>query len=51
MPKSVMISFIVPAYNEERVLGATLDALHSAGRAVGEPYWYAERREDSQQNA
>jgi glycosyltransferase involved in cell wall biosynthesis len=33
-----MISFIVPAYNEERLLGATLDALHSAGRAVGEPY-------------
>jgi len=33
-----MISFIVPAYNEERSLGATLDALHAAGRAVGEPY-------------
>jgi glycosyltransferase involved in cell wall biosynthesis len=33
-----MISFIVPAYNEERLLGATLDALHTAGRAVGEPY-------------
>jgi glycosyltransferase involved in cell wall biosynthesis len=33
-----VISFIVPAYNEERVLGATLDALHTAGRAVGEPY-------------
>lgn len=33
-----MISFIVPAYNEARLLGATLDALHSAGRAVGEPY-------------
>jgi len=33
-----MISFIVPAYNEERVLGATLDALHTAARAVGEPY-------------
>ena len=33
-----MISFIVPAYNEERLLGATLDALHAAGRAVGEPY-------------
>jgi glycosyltransferase involved in cell wall biosynthesis len=33
-----MISFIVPAYNEERLLGATLDALHAAGRAVGERY-------------
>jgi len=33
-----MISFIVPAYNEERLLGATLDALHRAGRSVGEPY-------------
>jgi GT2 family glycosyltransferase len=33
-----MISFIVPAYNEERLLGTTLDALHTAGRAVGEPY-------------
>lgn len=33
-----MISFIVPAYNEESLLGATLDALHAAGRAVGELY-------------
>jgi glycosyltransferase involved in cell wall biosynthesis len=33
-----VISFIVPAYNEERLLGATLDALQEAGRAVGEPY-------------
>jgi glycosyltransferase involved in cell wall biosynthesis len=33
-----VISFIVPAYNEERLLGATLDALHAAGRAVGERY-------------
>jgi glycosyltransferase involved in cell wall biosynthesis len=32
------LSFIVPAYNEERLLGATLDALHAAGRATGEPY-------------
>jgi glycosyltransferase involved in cell wall biosynthesis len=32
------ISFIVPAYNEERLLGATLDALHEAGRAIGESY-------------
>jgi glycosyltransferase involved in cell wall biosynthesis len=33
-----MISFIVPAYNEERLLGATLDALHVAGRALDERY-------------
>ncbi len=33
-----MISFIVPAYNEERLLGATLDALHVAARATGELY-------------
>ena len=33
-----MISFIVPAYNEERLLEATLDALHAAGGAVGGPY-------------
>jgi glycosyltransferase involved in cell wall biosynthesis len=33
-----MISFIVPAYNEERLLGPTLEALHAAGRAVGEAY-------------
>ena len=33
-----MISFIVPAYNEEQCLAATLAALHSAGRALGEAY-------------
>jgi glycosyltransferase involved in cell wall biosynthesis len=33
-----MISFIVPAYNEERCLAETLEALHSAGRALGEEY-------------
>ena len=33
-----MISFIVPAYNEALLLGATLDALHLAARAVGEDY-------------
>lgn len=33
-----MISFIVPAYNEERCLAATLDALHAAGHALDEPY-------------
>jgi len=33
-----MISFIVPAYNEEQLLGATLQAIHDAARRVGEPY-------------
>ncbi|MGZ5035221.1 MAG: glycosyltransferase [Usitatibacter sp.] len=33
-----MISFVVPAYNEERYLGATLDAIHAAAKSVGEPY-------------
>lgn len=33
-----MISFIVPAHDEERLLGATLRALHAAGASVGEPY-------------
>jgi Cu(I)/Ag(I) efflux system membrane fusion protein len=32
-----MISFIVPAYNEERLLGATLDAVRAAARSAGEP--------------
>jgi glycosyltransferase involved in cell wall biosynthesis len=33
-----MISFIVPAYNEERYLGPTLAAIHAAAKEVGEPY-------------
>ncbi|MFN0008388.1 MAG: glycosyltransferase [Planctomycetota bacterium] len=33
-----MISFVVPAYNEERVLGATLDAIGAAARACGEAF-------------
>ncbi len=33
-----MISFIVPAFNEERYLGATLAAIHAAAREAGEPY-------------
>jgi glycosyltransferase involved in cell wall biosynthesis len=33
-----MISYIVPAHDEERLLGATLRSLHLAGAAVGEPY-------------
>ena len=33
-----MISFIVPAHDEERLLGATLRAIDAAARAVGEPH-------------
>ena len=33
-----MISFVVPAYNEEKYLGATLESIRAAARAVGEPY-------------
>ncbi len=31
------ISFIIPAYNEERLLGRTLSAIDRAARALGEP--------------
>jgi glycosyltransferase involved in cell wall biosynthesis len=33
-----MLSFIVPAHNEEALLGRTLAALHDAAVALGEPY-------------
>ncbi|HEY4999397.1 MAG TPA: glycosyltransferase [Usitatibacter sp.] len=33
-----MISFVVPAYNEERYLAATLESIHAAAKSVGEPY-------------
>ena len=33
-----MISFIVPAYNEELLIGRTLAAIHAAAREAGEPY-------------
>ena len=33
-----MISFVVPAYNEERFLAPTLAAIHAAARDVGEAY-------------
>src|SRR5262245_31989116 len=33
-----MISFIVPAYNEELLLGRTLTAVNAAARALGEPF-------------
>lgn len=33
-----MISFVIPAHNEERLVGRTISALHAAAQAVGEPY-------------
>jgi glycosyltransferase involved in cell wall biosynthesis len=33
-----MISFIVPAYNEEALIGRTLDALNCAAQSIGEPF-------------
>lgn len=33
-----MISFIIPAHNEEALIGRTLAVLHEATRAVGVPY-------------
>jgi glycosyltransferase involved in cell wall biosynthesis len=37
-PGPGQISFIVPAHNEELLLGHTLEALHAAGQALGAPY-------------
>jgi glycosyltransferase involved in cell wall biosynthesis len=33
-----VISFIIPAYNEERLIGCTLATLRQAAQAVGEPF-------------
>jgi glycosyltransferase involved in cell wall biosynthesis len=33
-----MISFIVPAYNEEKYLAPTLESIHAAAKEIGEPY-------------
>lgn len=33
-----MLSFIVPAHNEELLIGATIDAIHAAASATGEPH-------------
>ena len=36
--ESAMISFVVPAYNEQRLLGRTLQAIHESMRVVAQPY-------------
>ena len=33
-----MISFVIPAHNEEAGLGRTLEAIHESARALGQPY-------------
>jgi glycosyltransferase involved in cell wall biosynthesis len=33
-----MISFVVPAYNEEAFIADTLNAIHFSARVVGEQY-------------
>jgi glycosyltransferase involved in cell wall biosynthesis len=33
-----VISFIIPAHNEEALIGRTLSAVHESARALGEPY-------------
>jgi glycosyltransferase involved in cell wall biosynthesis len=33
-----VLSFIIPAHNEEALLGRTLAALHASAKALGEPY-------------
>jgi glycosyltransferase involved in cell wall biosynthesis len=42
-----VISFIVPAYNEELLLPETLSALHEAARSTGEPYEIVVADDDS----
>lgn len=42
-----MISFVVPAYDEERLIGGTLDAIHAAARGVGQPYEIIVANDDS----
>lgn len=38
MSDSPGISFVIPAYNEERLLGRTLAAIDEAARSLGEPF-------------
>ena len=33
-----MLSFIIPAHNEELLIGRTIQSLHTAAEAVGQPY-------------
>lgn len=42
-----MVSFIVPAFDEEEQLGRTLEAIHAAGRQLDEPYEIVVADDDS----
>ena len=42
-----MISFVIPAYNEERLIGRTLSALRAAAMALGMPYEIVVADDDS----
>ena len=37
-PDLIVISFIIPAHNEEALIGQTLSALHESVRTLGESY-------------
>ena len=38
LSSGMMFSFIIPAHNEEKLLPRTLESIHAAAKAVGEPY-------------
>jgi glycosyltransferase involved in cell wall biosynthesis len=42
-----VLSFVIPAYNEEKYLAPTLASIHEAARAVGEPYEIVVANDDS----
>lgn len=42
-----MISFVVPAFNEELLIGGCLEAIHIAARSVGRPYEIVVADDDS----
>jgi glycosyltransferase involved in cell wall biosynthesis len=33
-----MLAFVIPAHNEEQLIARTLESIHRAARAVGQPY-------------
>jgi glycosyltransferase involved in cell wall biosynthesis len=42
-----MISFVVPAYNEEPLIGGCLQAIHAAAESLGQPYEIVVADDDS----
>jgi glycosyltransferase involved in cell wall biosynthesis len=49
-PPDPVISFIIPAHNEARLIGRTLEALHAAARARHDPYEIVVVDDDSTDN-